>query len=117
VADPLNVGIAAMGIRWLGPVVKIGALAGLFSVILVNLLAQPRIFYSMARDGLLPPVFARIHPRFGTPHVTTLLVGSLIAIAAAVFPLRVLSQLVSMGTLLAFGLVCGGVLLLRRIEP
>jgi APA family basic amino acid/polyamine antiporter len=117
VADPLNVGIAATGIRWLGPIVKIGALAGLFSVILVNLLAQPRIFYSMARDGLLPPVFARIHPRFGTPHVTTTLVGVLVAIAAAVFPLSVLSQLVSMGTLLAFGLVCGGVLVLRRIDP
>jgi APA family basic amino acid/polyamine antiporter len=117
VADPLNVGIAAAGMHWLAPIVKIGALAGLFSVILVNLLAQPRIFYSMARDGLLPPVFARIHPRFGTPHVTTLLVGSLVAIAAAVFPLTILSQLVSMGTLLAFGLVCGGVLLLRRIEP
>jgi basic amino acid/polyamine antiporter, APA family len=71
----------------------------------------------MARDGLLPPVFSRIHPRFGTPHVTTLLVGVLVAFAAAIFPLSVLSQLVSMGTLLAFGLVCGGVLLLRRIEP
>jgi basic amino acid/polyamine antiporter, APA family len=117
VADPINVGIAATGMRWLGPIVKIGALAGLFSVILVNLLAQPRIFYSMSRDGLLPPVFSRIHPRFGTPHVTTTVTGVIVAIAAGIFPLGVLSQLVSMGTLLAFGLVCIGVLILRKTDP
>ena len=117
VPDPLNVGVAATGIRWLGPIVKIGVLAGLFSVILVNLLAQPRIFYSMSRDGLLPPVFGRIHHRFRTPHVTTLVTGVCVAIAAGIFPLNVLSQLVSMGTLLAFGLVCIGVLILRRTDP
>ena len=117
VPDPLNVGVEATGIRWLGPIVKLGVLAGLFSVILVNLLAQPRIFYSMSRDGLLPPVFSRIHPRFHTPHVTTLLTGIVVAIAAGIFPLNVLSQLVSMGTLLAFGLVCVGVLILRRTDP
>ena len=117
VADPLNVGIAAMGIRWLGPIVKLGALAGLFSVILVNLLAQPRIFYSMSRDGLLPPVFSRVHRRFGTPHVTTTVTGICVALAAGVLPLGVLSQLVSMGTLLAFALVCIGVLILRRTDP
>jgi APA family basic amino acid/polyamine antiporter len=117
VPDPLNVGVAATGIRWLAPIVKLGVLAGLFSVVLVNLLAQPRIFYSMSRDGLLPPVFSRIHPRFRTPHVTTLITGIAVAIAAGVFPLGVLSQLVSMGTLLAFGLVCVGVLILRRTDP
>jgi basic amino acid/polyamine antiporter, APA family len=117
VADPLNVGVAAMGLRWLGPIVKVGALAGMFSVMLVNLLAQPRIFYSMSRDGLLPPVFARIHPRFHTPYVTTIVTGVCVAAAAATLPLGVLGQLVSMGTLLAFGLVCVGVLVLRRTEP
>jgi basic amino acid/polyamine antiporter, APA family len=117
VADPINVGIAATGVTWLGPLVKLGALAGLFSVILVNLMAQPRIFFAMSRDGFLPPVFGRIHPRFRTPHVTTILTGVLVAITAALFPIGVLSQLVSMGTLLAFAIVCAGVLVLRRTDP
>ena len=117
VADPINVAIAAVGYRWLGTLVEIGILAGLFSVILVNLLAQPRVFYSMSRDGLLPPVFGSIHPRFGTPHVTTTVTGVLVALTAGVFPMTVLGQLVSMGTLLAFALVCGGVLILRRTNP
>jgi APA family basic amino acid/polyamine antiporter len=117
VADPINVGIAAIGVTWLGPLVKLGAIAGLFSVILVNLLAQPRIFFAMSRDGFLPPVFGRIHPRFRTPHVTTTITGVLVAITAALFPIGVLGQLVSMGTLLAFAIVCAGVLVLRRTDP
>jgi basic amino acid/polyamine antiporter, APA family len=117
VADPINVAIAATGVAWLGPVVRVGALAGMFSVILVNLMAQPRIFFAMSRDGFLPPVFGRIHPRFRTPHVTTILTGVLVAITAALFPIGVLGQLVSMGTLLAFAIVCGGVLVLRRTDP
>ena len=75
VADPLAVGIDATGLRWLSPVIKVAALFGLFSTMLVNLLAQTRIFYSMSRDGLLPPLFARVHPRFRTPHVSTMLTG------------------------------------------
>jgi len=117
VADPINVGIAATGVTWLGPLIKLGALAGLFSVILVNLMAQPRIFFAMSRDGFLPPAFGRIHPRFRTPHVTTVVTGVLVAITAALFPIGVLGQLVSMGTLLAFAIVCGGVLVLRRTDP
>jgi APA family basic amino acid/polyamine antiporter len=117
VPDPINVGVAATGLGWLSPIVKIGALAGMFSVILVNLLAQPRVFFSMARDGLLPEWAARVHPRFRTPHVTTIVTGIAVAIAAATLPLNVLSQLVSMGTLLAFGIVCAGVLVLRRTDP
>jgi APA family basic amino acid/polyamine antiporter len=117
VADPINVGIAAIGVTWLGPLVKLGAIAGLFSVILVNLMAQPRIFFAMSRDGFLPPVFGRIHPRFRTPHVTTTITGVLVAITAALFPIGVLGQLVSMGTLLAFAIVCAGVLVLRRTDP
>jgi basic amino acid/polyamine antiporter, APA family len=117
VADPINVAIAATGVAWLGPVVRVGALAGMFSVILVNLMAQPRIFFAMSRDGFLPPIFGRIHPRFRTPHVTTTITGVLVAITAALFPIGVLGQLVSMGTLLAFAIVCAGVLVLRRTDP
>ena len=117
VPDPINVAIAATGTTWLGPFVKIGALAGLFSVILVNLMAQPRIFFAMSRDGFLPPAFGRIHPRFRTPHVTTALTGILVAFTAALFPINVLGQLVSMGTLLAFAIVCAGVVVLRRTDP
>jgi APA family basic amino acid/polyamine antiporter len=81
------------------------------------MLAQSRIFYSMSRDGLLPPLFARLHPRYRTPHVTTAITGVVVAIASGLFPIAVLGQLVSMGTLLAFAIVCMGVLILRRIEP
>jgi APA family basic amino acid/polyamine antiporter len=117
VPSPISVGIDATGLTWLSPIIKIGAIAGMFSVMLVNLMAQPRIFFSMARDGLLPAWAARVHPRFGTPHVTTLVTGLLVAIAAATLPLAVLGQLVSMGTLLAFGIVCLGVIVLRRTDP
>jgi APA family basic amino acid/polyamine antiporter len=86
-------------------------------VILVKMLAQSRIFYSMSRDGLLPPLFSRLHPRFRTPHVTTAITGTVVAIASGLFPIGVLGQLVSMGTLLAFAIVCTGVLILRKTEP
>jgi len=117
VADPLAVGIDATGIRWLSPVIKIAALFGLFSTMLVNLLAQTRIFYSMSRDGLLPSVFATVHPRFRTPHVSTMMTGAIIALVAALTPIGILGQLVSIGTLLAFVLVCIGVIVLRRTAP
>jgi APA family basic amino acid/polyamine antiporter len=80
-------------------------------------MAQPRIFFAMSRDGFLPPLFGRIHPRFRTPHVTTIITGVVVAITAALFPIGVLGQLVSMGTLLAFAIVCAGVLVLRRTDP
>ncbi|HET7459404.1 MAG TPA: amino acid permease [Gemmatimonadaceae bacterium] len=117
VADPLAVGIDATGLTWLSPVIKVSALFGLFSTMLVQLLGQTRIFYSMSRDGLLPDAFGRVHPRFRTPHVSTALTGAVVAVAAGLTPITVLSQLVSIGTLLAFVLVCGGVVMLRRTAP
>jgi len=117
VADPLAVGIDATGLRWLSPVIKIAALFGLFSTMLVNLLAQTRIFYSMSRDGLLPPVLGRVHARFRTPHISTTLTAIVIALVAGFTPITVLGQLVSIGTLLAFVLVSLGVIVLRRTNP
>ncbi|WP_329743123.1 amino acid permease [Dyella sp. A6] len=102
---------------WLRWVVEFGALIGLASVILVMIIAQPRIFMIMARDGLLPPVLARIHPRHRTPHINTLITGFCIAALAAVFPLDLLANLTSMGTLIAFVAVCAGVLILRYTSP
>jgi basic amino acid/polyamine antiporter, APA family len=117
VADPLAVGIDATGLRWLSPVIKIAALFGLFSTMLVNLLAQTRIFYSMSRDGLLPKVFATVHPKFRTPHVSTVMTGAIIALVAGLTRIEVLGQLVSIGTLLAFVLVSIGIIILRKTQP
>jgi APA family basic amino acid/polyamine antiporter len=117
VADPLAVGIDATGLTWFSPILKVSALFGLFSTMLVTLLGQTRIFYSMSRDGLLPSMFQSVHPTFRTPHVSTILTGTIVAFAAGVLPIRVLSVLVSMGTLLAFVLVCIGILVLRRTSP
>jgi basic amino acid/polyamine antiporter, APA family len=117
VADPLAVGIDATGVKWLSPLVKVAALFGLFSTMLVTLLGQTRIFFTMSRDGLLPPVFAAVHPRFRTPYLSTIVTGSIIAIVAGMTPIEVLGQLVSIGTLLAFVLVCLGVIMMRRQAP
>jgi APA family basic amino acid/polyamine antiporter len=117
VPDPLAVGIDATGITWLSPLIKISALFGLFSTMIVTLLGQTRIFYSMSRDGLLPPMFGRVHERFRTPHVSTAVTALVVAIAAGLTPIDVLGELVSMGTLLAFVLVCIGIIVLRRTQP
>ncbi len=117
VPDPLAVGIDATGLTWLSPVIKVSALFGLFSTMLVQLLGQSRIFFSMSRDGLLPKMFSRVHPRFRTPHLSTMVTGSVMAVAAGLLPLTTLGQLVSMGTLLAFVLVCIGIIILRRTAP
>jgi APA family basic amino acid/polyamine antiporter len=102
---------------WLKSIVEIGAIAGLTSVILVMMLGQPRIFYSMSRDGLIPPLFGRIHSEYRTPHVGTVVVGATAVILSGLLPINVLGDLVSMGTLLAFATVCIGVLVLRRTRP
>ncbi len=117
VADPLAVGIDSTGLTWFSPILKVSALFGLFSTMLVTLLGQTRIFFTMSRDGLLPSMFQKVHSSFRTPHVSTILTGTIVAIAAGVTPIRVLSVLVSMGTLLAFVLVCVGVLILRKTAP
>jgi APA family basic amino acid/polyamine antiporter len=119
VADPMAVGVNALGdsMFWLRPIIKIAAIAGLSSVILVMLLGQPRIFYSMSNDGLLPPVFSKVHPKFKTPYISTILTGSVAMIFAGILPISVLSELVSIGTLLAFTIVCIGIIVLRKTKP
>ena len=116
--EPVVTAVAAHPqLGWLRVVVEIGALVGLSSVVLVMIIGQPRIFMIMARDGLLPPVFTRIHPEYRTPHINTVITGIGIALLAALFPLDVLGELTSMGTLIAFAAVCLGVLILRRTQP
>lgn len=116
--DPLVAAITPYPqLLWLRVVVEIGALIGLASVVLVMIIGQPRIFMVMSADGLLPPLFQRIHPKFRTPHLNTLLTGIGIASLAAIFPLDILGDLTSMGTLIAFVVVCAGVLILRRTQP
>lgn len=117
VADPIAVGVAATGLTWLTLIVKIGIIAGLTSVMLVLLYGQSRIFFTMAGDGLLPAVFSRLHPKFQTPVYATWLLGGIIALVAATVPRELLGELVSIGTLFAFILVCAGVLYLRRTQP
>ncbi len=104
-------------LAWLKVATEIGAIAGLTSVILVMLMAQPRIFYSMSRDGLLPRLLGKVHPKYHTPYVGTIIVGAVACILAGVMPLSVLGELVSMGTLMAFATVCIGVLVLRYSRP
>lgn len=104
-------------LSWLKTIVVLGAITGLSSVILVMLMGLPRIFFSMARDGLLPPVMAKVHPRFRTPYIGSVIVGVAAAAMAGLFPVSVLGELVSMGTLLAFATVCIGVLILRYTRP
>ena len=117
VPDPIAVAADHVGLGWMSSLIKLGAIAGLSSVILVMLLGQSRIFWTMADDGLLPPFVSRVHPRFCTPWITSILTGIGVAIVSAVFTVREAGSLVSIGTLLAFVIVSIGVLVLRIREP
>ena len=117
VPDPVVVGVRATGQQWGTYLVEIGALAGLASVMLVMLLGQSRVFYSMSRDGLIWPWASKVHPRFRTPYVSSIVVGGLVAVVAALVPLSVLDEMVSIGTLLAFVIVSAGVWVMRHTHP
>ena len=117
VPDPVAVGIDRAGVRWGSVLVKLGAIAGLGSVMLVMLLGQSRVFFSMSRDGLLPKWAGAVHSRFRTPWISSITVGIFVAIFASLIPIGILGELVSIGTLLAFVIVCAGVWILRVRRP
>jgi basic amino acid/polyamine antiporter, APA family len=104
-------------LSWLRPFITLGAVLGLGSVVLVMLLGQSRVFYSMSRDGLLGPWAGKVHPKYRTPYLSTIYVGIIVALITATFPIQILGELVNIGTLLAFVLVCIGVWILRRKRP
>lgn len=114
---PLAEAFEAVGVTWAARLIALGAVAGITSVILVLMLGQTRVLFAMSRDHLLPPPLARVHPRFGTPWVITVVVAGAVALLAGFVPLSALSELVSIGTLFAFVVVCLGVLVLRRTRP
>jgi basic amino acid/polyamine antiporter, APA family len=119
VADPIAVGVDALGpaFIWLRFVIKIAILAGLSSVVLVMLLGQARIFYTMSKDGLLPSIFGKIHLKFGTPFFSTIIISLVAMVIAGLLPVGILGQLTVMGALLAFAIVCFGILILRHTQP
>jgi APA family basic amino acid/polyamine antiporter len=114
---PIALGVEATGIKWLGWVVDLGAIAGLSSVMVVMMMGQPRVFYSMAQDGLFPAFAAKVHPKFGTPYITTIITGCIVAISGGLLPIGILAELTSIGTLFAFVLVSLGVMILRLKQP
>ncbi|MEW6364798.1 MAG: amino acid permease [Acidobacteriota bacterium] len=117
VAEPLALAMRIIHLDWAAGIISFGAVASMTAVLLVFQLGQPRIFFSMSRDGLLPPSFARVHPRFRTPHVTTILTGVFVAFFAGFVDINEAVELTNIGTLFAFVLVCAGILVLRHTEP
>jgi len=116
-ADPLAAAFTERGYDWAAGIISFGAVIAMASVLLVFQMGQPRIFYSMARDGLLPPFAARLHPKYRTPHVTTLLTGAFVAFFAAFANINEVIELTNIGTLFAFVLVAVGVMALRLRDP
>jgi APA family basic amino acid/polyamine antiporter len=117
VPDPLAVGLQYIHADWAAGLLSFGAVAAMTSVLLVFQLGQPRIFMSMARDGLLPPWAARLHPKYRTPHITTILTGAFVGVSAAFAPIGWVLELTNIGTLFAFVLVALGIMILRRTDP
>jgi APA family basic amino acid/polyamine antiporter len=117
VANPIALVLNELGKPWASMIISVGAISGITSVLLVLLLGQPRILFAMSRDGLLPPYLSRVHPRYKTPHLTTITTGIIVAIAAAFTPIDVSSELCSIGTLFAYIIVCAGVIVLRHTRP
>ncbi|MBC7326214.1 MAG: amino acid permease [Moorella sp. (in: Bacteria)] len=116
-ASPMAYALLSAGLRWGSALTAVGALAGLTSVMLVNIYGQSRIFFAMSRDGLLPPIFSWVHPRLRTPVVDSLLIGTVVAVIGALLPIDIVAELANIGTLTAFMAVSLGVLILRRTRP
>jgi len=116
-AAPVAIAIEKTPYGWLSSAIIVAILIGYTSVILVDLLGQSRVFFTMSRDGLLPGVFSQVHPRFQTPHKSNLLLGVFISLFAGLVPISVVGEMTSIGTLLAFVMVCIGILILRKREP
>src|SRR5688572_7406468 len=114
---PVGYALAVIDKDWAAGLVSAGAVAGITSVLLVMLMSQPRIFFSMSRDGLLPQGVSKVHPRFRTPYITTIITGVVVAIVAGFTPINVLGEMTSIGTLFAFVIVCAAVLILRSRRP
>jgi APA family basic amino acid/polyamine antiporter len=117
VADPLAAAFAALGLNWAAGIIALGAVISMTAVLLVFQLGQPRIFFAMSRDGLLPKYFSRVHPKFQTPHITTIWTGVVVAAVAAVANINEIVELTNIGTLFAFVLVCTGIIILRVTDP
>ncbi len=117
VADPLAAVFARLGLNWAAGIVSLGAVISMTAVLLVFQLGQPRIFFSMSRDGLLPKYFARVHPKYQTPHITTIWTGVVVAAFAAIANINEIVELTNIGTLFAFVLVNIGIIILRRTDP
>ena len=114
---PLSQAFSANGADWASKLISLGAVCGLTTVVLVLMLGQARVLFAMSRDGLIPRKLAKVHPKFGTPYIITIVTGVFVAVLAGVVPLSELSKLVSIGTLFAFVLVSAGVIILRRTRP
>jgi APA family basic amino acid/polyamine antiporter len=114
---PVGYALAVINQDWAAGLVSAGAVAGITSVLLVMLMSQPRIFFSMSRDQLLPAGVSKVHPRFRTPYITTIITGVVVAIVAGFTPIQVLGEMTSIGTLFAFVIVCAAVLILRQKRP
>jgi APA family basic amino acid/polyamine antiporter len=117
VAAPLAVAVDRLPYPVVGKAMKIGSLLGLTSVILVMLLGQSRVFFSMSKDGLLPPLFSKVHPKFRTPYLSNILLMIFVTAFAGFAPISNLGSMTSIGTLFAFVIVCGGIIVMRRTQP